>query len=418
MSGGHLLPLADARAFVLSRVSRLPAVEVPVGSALGKVLAAPITSDCAVPPFDNSAMDGFAVRAEDVITASATSPIPLDVIATIAAGGQASCNVGAGETARIMTGAPMPPGADAVVMVERTCPAGDATVHVLGAVSPGTAIRLAATDVAVGDLVLDAGAELGPAHLSLLATVGQASVEAIRRPLVGVLSTGDELVPPGLPLGQGQIYDSNRVGLLAQLHDSGFETADLGCVPDDPAAIEVALREGVARCDAVLSSGGVSMGDYDHVKVVLDQIGDMRWMQIAIKPAKPFAFGLVDGTPVFGLPGNPVSSMVSFELLARPALRRMAGHAVLERPMVRAQAEHDFERRPDGKIHFARAVVTWDDDGQAWVRSAGGQASYQLTAMAAANALAEVADGDGARAGERLPCWLLGPPTRGVSVAA
>jgi molybdopterin molybdotransferase len=229
------------------------------------------------------------------------------------------------------------------------------------------------------------------------------------RPRVGVLSTGDELVDGGGPLAPGQIRDSNRATLLALVAQSGCMAVDLGLIRDDEAAITAAITEGAATCDAVLTSGGVSMGDIDLVKVVLDRLGDMRWMQIAIRPAKPFAFGVVGerATPVFGLPGNPVSSMVSYELLARPALRRLAGRADLQRPLVPAVADEAMRRKPDGKVHYARVRAARDADGVLRVRSAGGQGSHHLTAMARAQALAVLPDGDGVEAGGAVRVLLL-----------
>ena len=246
-----------------------------------------------------------------------------------------------------------------------------------------------------------------PGHLGVLASVGVERVVVHRRPRVGVLSTGDELVVSG-PLARGQIRDSNRPTLLALVREAGFEAIDLGVAADDEASITSALEHAVASCDAVLTSGGVSMGDLDFVKVVLDRIGDMRWMQIAIKPAKPFAFGTVGPTPVFGLPGNPVSSMVSFELFARPALRQMAGRRDLDRLVVPAVAVDGLRRTPDGKTHFARVVATQVDDGSWTVRSAGGQGSHQLAAMAAANALAILPDGEGVAPRGVVRTMLLG----------
>jgi molybdopterin molybdotransferase len=246
---------------------------------------------------------------------------------------------------------------------------------------------------------------LTPGHLGVLASVGVDRIAVHRRPRVGVLSTGDELVTSG-PLGRGQIRDSNRPTLLALVREAGFEAVDLGVAADDEVSVTSAIERAVASCDAVLTSGGVSMGDLDYVKVVLDRIGDMRWMQIAIKPAKPFAFGLVGEVPVFGLPGNPVSSMVSFELLARPALRRMAGHTELHRLSIDAVAPDGLRRSVDGKIHLARVVAR--QQGGTWVvRSAGGQGSHQLAAMAAANALAVLPDGDGIEPGGSVPVLLL-----------
>jgi molybdenum cofactor synthesis domain-containing protein len=239
--------------------------------------------------------------------------------------------------------------------------------------------------------------------------------------VVGVFSTGDELVDPGQPLGPGQIRDSNRLTLLALLRTSGCEGVDLGRVADDEDAIAAAVTAAVDRCDAVVTSGGVSMGDFDYVKVVLDRLGDMRWMQVAVKPAKPLAFGTVGRpgggertgpVPVFGLPGNPVSSLVSFELFARPALRRMAGRAdaELDRPLVTAVAPEGLRRRPDGKTHLTRVVCRWDGDAGGYVvASAGGQGSHQLHATARANALAVLPDGPAVEPGGRVDVLLLDP---------
>jgi molybdenum cofactor synthesis domain-containing protein len=395
-----VIPLTEARAYVLAGCARLEEVEVPFIDALGCVAAERVTSTEALPPFANTAMDGYAVRAAD----TAAAPVELDVVGFIAAGSPGDVPVGPGQAARIMTGAPMPAGADAVVLVERTRTEGDvATIEIT--VEPGTSVRGVGEDVRPGDVVVAAGVILTPGYLGVLASVGVDRVAVHRRPRVGVLSTGDELVTGG-PLGRGQIRDSNRPTLLALVREAGFEAVDLGVVADDEASVTAALRDAVASSDAVLTSGGVSMGDLDYIKVVLDRIGDMRWMQIAIKPAKPFAFGTVGDVPVFGLPGNPVSSMVSFELFARPALRRMAGHAELHRPVVPAVAPDGLRRRPDGKVHFVRVVAS--RDGDRWtVRSAGGQGSHQLAAMAAANALAVVVDGDGVPPGGSVPVMLL-----------
>ena len=234
-------------------------------------------------------------------------------------------------------------------MVERTAAEGD-RVEVQTEVEAGNHIRRSGEDVQPGDVVIDAGTMVTPAHLGVLLSVGCTSVSVVPRPRVGVISTGDELVADGSPLRPGQIVDSNRPTLLALVEAAGFTAVDRGLVADDEDAIDVALRSAAAECDAVVTTGGVSMGDFDYVKVVLDRIGDMRWMQVAIKPAKPLAFGTIDGTPVFGLPGNPVSSMVSFELFARPALRRMMGHPEPDARVVDAVADEPLRppaRRQD-----------------------------------------------------------------------
>ena len=406
-----LLPLDEARAHVLARVAPLDVVSVPLSEALDLVAAAPVAALEAIPPFANSAMDGFAVRAADLAGASEGSPVELPVAHTQAAGAPPTVALQPQQAIRIMTGAVVPEGADAVVMVERTHPAGDGNVAFLFAPVAGDNIRLAGSDVAAGDVVVEAGTLLGPAHIGIVASAGRAEIEVVRRPRVGVLSTGDELVPPGPPLTGGQIRDSNRPALLATLARIGCEPVDLGTALDDEAAIEAGLRRGAETCDAVLTSGGVSVGDFDWVKVVLDRIGDMRWMQIAIRPAKPFAFGTIAtdegrSVPVFGLPGNPVSSLVSFALLARPALRRMAGITPEVPPPGCAELDGDLPRRPDGKVHFVRVATGWRD-GRMVARSAGGQGSHQMVAMAAADALAVLPDGDGLRSGSPVELVVL-----------
>ncbi len=406
-----MISLAEARAYVLDRCSLLAGRKVPLGGAAGCVTAEPVVAAEAVPPFANSAMDGFAVRAADTAGAAEDRPVRLVVVATVAAGAPATTPVGAGQAVRIMTGAPMPPGADAVVLVERSRPVGD-EVDLTLEVAPGTSVREAGGDVRPGDEVLAAGVVLGPAHLGVLASLGLDRVMVVGRPVVGVLSTGDELVPRGRPLGPGQIRDSNRAMLLALVAAGGGTAVDLGWVPDDEAALEAALVDGARRCDALVTSGGVSMGDFDVVKVVLDRIAEMRWMQIAIKPAKPFAFGLLGRAsdaahvPVFGLPGNPVSSLVSFELLARPALRRMAGHHHLDRPAVTAVADAPLDRRPDGKAHYVR-VRTGFDGERFHARPVAAQGSHQLAATAGADGLAVLPDGHGIPAGGTVEVLLL-----------
>ncbi|HTT87387.1 MAG TPA: gephyrin-like molybdotransferase Glp, partial [Acidimicrobiales bacterium] len=278
---------------------------------------------------------------------------------------------------------------------------------------PGDFVRLPGQDVDVGTVVADVGSELTPALVGVLAAQGVTSVLVHPRPTVGVLSTGDELVSDGGPLSPGKIRDANRHTLLALVRREGLRGVDLGIVGDDDAAIVEALTRGATTCTAVVTSGGVSVGDLDVVRVVLEKLSDgtMRWMQVAIRPAKPLAFGLLagSGTPIFGLPGNPVSAMVSFELFVRPALRRLAGHATVDRPVVPALAEHDIHRHPDGKLHLLRALLTLDAEGVWLVRTTDGQESHQLHSMAAANALALVPDGPGVSAGDRVDVVLLAP---------
>lgn len=412
-----MIPLGEARRHVLDRVPRREPVDTPVGDALGLVLAEAVRATEAVPPFANTAMDGFAVRATDTVGA----PVELEIVETIAAGHAPEVTVGPGRASRIFTGAPIPEGADAVVMVEKTEAVDDHTVRVDIEVPVGNHVRPAGDDLSIGQTVFEPGVVLTPGHLGVLNSVGVERVQAYPRLTVGVVSTGDELVEGAVELRPGQIRDSNRRTLLALAGQAGCDVVDLGIAPDTEEAITAAIRRGVDECDVVLTSGGVSMGDIDLVKVILDRIGDMRWMQIAIKPAKPFAFGLVPdeagrGVPVFGFPGNPVSSMVSFELLGRPALRQAMGHADLDRPMVKAVADGDLGRRSDAKTHFARVVASYGDDGRVHVTSSGGQGSHQLGAMAAANALAVLPDGDGVQPGDDVDVLLLGELSGGGSL--
>ena len=409
-----MLSLDDAWDHVRSRLPRLADVPLPLDQSVGLVLADAVTASAPVPSFANSAVDGYAVRRADVDGAPHGGVgLVLNVVAESAAGTAVAASVGPGQAVRIMTGAPVPIGADAVVMVEDTERLGGELdgVRITRPDAAGDHIRPVGDDIEPGDVVAAAGVLLTPAHVGLLSTVGRAAVSVVRRPVVGVISTGDELVPVGAELGAGQIYDSNRPQLLAAVEAAGFIPMDLGHVADDETAIETVLFEGAAECDVLLTSGGVSMGDYDLVKVVLDRVGDMRWMQVAIKPAKPFAFGLLPGpagpVPVFGLPGNPVSSLVSFELFARPGIRTMAAHPRPHRRRVAAMAGADLHRRQDGKTHFVRVVVTGDQDGSLVVVPTSGQGSHQLTGLAGADGLAVLPDGDGVPAGGRVVVMLL-----------
>jgi len=378
-----LVPLEDAQRLVLERCQPLTRRAVALKDALGCVLAEPVTARTSVPPFANSAMDGYAVHAAD----TANAPVELEVIETIAAGAQPTQRVAAGQASRIMTGAPVPDGADAIVMVELTTGSPtSATVTVNEAVPVGNHIRHVGEDVAAGDEVFDAGTVLTPGHLGVLASLGVDAPMARPRARVGVLSTGDELV-------NGAIHDSNRPALLAACARSNFEPVDLGIVGDDGDALTKAIEHGAATTDVLLTTGGVSAGDFDYVKRILD-----TQLQVAIRPAKPLAFGLVQQTPVFGLPGNPVSSMVSFELFARPAIRKLMGFAPeqLHRERYTAIADAPMKRHPDGKTHFIRVTARYDDaDGRWHAQPAGGQGSHQLLGLARADALAILPDGVG-----------------------
>ena len=399
-----MIPLDEAQRIVLDACPPLAPVVVDLADAVGLVLAADVVADEQVPPFDNSAVDGYAVVAADV----AVAPVTLEIVDEVAAGAASTTTLQRGQAIRIMTGAPVPQGADAVVMVEHAELVDDRTVRLDATASSGAAVRLAGSDVEVGDHVVPAGTVVSAAVLGTLASVNARRVRAHPRPRVAVLATGDELVSDGGPLAPGQIRETNLRMLVVLLEQAGCDVTNVGVVADDEAVLETTLRAGASEHDVIVTSGGVSMGDYDVVKAVLGRIADMRWMQIAIKPAKPFAFGLLDGVPVFGLPGNPVSALVSFELLARPALRRMMGMQRLMRPSVIAISDDGVERRQDGKVHFQRVVGAFEDDGRYHVTNVGGQASHQLAATAMATALAVVPDGDGLPAGSEVAALVLG----------
>lgn len=408
-----MIPLASATERILSAVGRLHPRAIPLDDALGCVTSVPLSATEMVPPFANTAMDGFALRAADTVGA-AGAPARLAVVATLPAGADPQgLYIGPGQAIRIMTGAPIPDGADAVVMVERTSsPDGGATVEVGVEVERGSHIRAAGDDLVPGQEVFPAFTVLTPAHLGVLASLGMRKVPVFPRARVAVLSTGDELVDGPGDLRPGQIRDSNRHALMALVRDAGCEPVDLGVVDDDPVRLRRVLDDALGVADAVITSGGVSMGDFDEVKSVLADLGGGAdvWMQVAVKPAKPLAFVMVGDKPIFGLPGNPASSMVSFELFARPALRRMMGHPEPKRSRVLAVADEGLPRRPDGKLHLVRVVATFAGDGRCHVRSSGPQGSNLLHSMALANGLAFVPDGDGIAAGGDVPVLLLAHP--------
>ena len=401
-----MIALEDAQRTVLSQCPPLRPVSVALADAVGRVLAADAVADEDVPPFDNSAVDGYAVLSSDI----ASAPAELRVVDEVAAGAASSVRLEAGQAIRIMTGAPMPDGADAVVMIEHSEILGDEAVRLDPPGAPlaaGTAVRSAGSDVRVGDIVAPAGTVVTPAVVGTLASVNARRLDLYPAVRVAVMSTGDELVSDGGELGPGQIRESNLLMLEALLIDTGCQVMNFGVIRDDETAVEAALDDAVDGKDAIITSGGVSMGEYDVVKAVLGRIAEMDWMQIAIRPAKPFAFGRLGGVPIFGLPGNPVSALVSFELMARPCLRRMMGFSKLARTSVVAITDEAIVRRPDGKVHFDRVYGTFADDGRYHVRSVGAQGSHQLAATALADALAVVPDGDGLGAGDEVAVLLL-----------
>ena len=403
-----MIPVAEARRFILSACRALTPKRVTISDALGLVLAETVRAAEAVPPFTNSAMDGYALRSVDTVCC----PARLRVVGSVMAGDDASTFVSVGESVRIMTGAPLPTGADAVCMIERTRVEADgSTISIEESVDPGTNVRNVGEDIAAGAEVFKLGTHLRPAHLGVLSSIGVEYLLVHPTPMVGVLSTGDELVTTAAPLTVGKIRDANRPALLAQLESDGFGVVDLGITSDDEVSLAALLEDAASQCDVIVTSGGVSVGDRDAVKLVLDTLsgGTMRSMQVAIKPAKPLAFGVLEagGTPVFGLPGNPVSALVSYELFVMPALRLMGGSTVLDRPRLAAVAEVDIPRPRDGKLHLLRVTAHADSDGILRVEMSGGQGSHMLRVMAQSNALALLPDGDGIGAGEPVDIILL-----------
>jgi molybdenum cofactor synthesis domain-containing protein len=375
----------------------------------GRVVAQDVVATEFIPPFDNTAVDGFAVRAQDVTNAG----IELEVLGVIGAGHVASYEIGAGQAARIMTGAPMPQGADAVVMIEDATVLSANRVQINKPARVGEAIRKIGEDVRAGDVVFKTGALINAAGIGVLAGINARKVMSYPKLRVAMLSTGDELVIDGSELKPGQIRESNLTMLSAMIAATGCEVINLGIIEDDEQKLEATLRDVAQRCDAIVTSGGVGQGDFDVVKIVLSRIAEMQWMQMAIKPAKPFAFGKLATSdarviPIFGLPGNPVSSMISFELLARPALRKMMGHTKnLMRPTVRAIVDAPMKRKQDGKIHFMRVFGEFGDDGRLHVRDTGPQGSHQLASTALANGLALVPDGQGLAIGAEVEVMML-----------
>jgi molybdopterin molybdotransferase len=392
-----MIPVADARARILADVAgATPEETLPVARALGRVLARDVRAPFDVPPADNSAVDGYAVQGTDLVPGGRAR---LRVVADLPAGAVYEGRVGPGQTLRIMTGAPMPQGADTVVPQELSESAGD-WVH-LRAVEPGANVRARGEDVRTGAVVLQAGAVLRPQELGLLASLGFADIRAHRRPRVALLSTGDEVVEPGRPRRPGQIYDANRFSLGGMVEGAGADPIDLGIVPDVREVVRERLLHAADAADVVLTSGGVSVGDYDFVKSVLDEVGSMDFWQVAMQPGRPFAVGRIGKTRFYGLPGNPVASVLCFHLFVRPALWKLGGRTRLEPECVTATAAEPM-RKKAGRREFKRGVLRFTDRGYE-VSTTGPQGSGILSSMVAANCLIilEEARGD-VMPGERV----------------
>ena len=382
--------VADHLSDVLSAVRPLTPLDVQLLDAHGCVLAEDVVAPWPLPQFDNSAMDGYAVRAEDVRDAADDNPVELPVVADIAAGETQVAAIGPGLAARIMTGAPVPVGADAIVPVEHS-DGGEARVRITAGAPVGRHLRKIGEDVQEGDTVLSAGTFLGAAQVGLLAAVGKDRVKVRPRPRVVVISTGSELVEPGLPLALGQITDSNSFTLTAAAREAGAVAYRVAPVADDETTLLSLIEDQLVRADLVVTSGGISAGAYDVVKQVLSDLGTVRFDKVAMQPGMPQGFGTVgdDETPIFTLPGNPVSAFVSFEVFVRPAIRKMLGVSRLHRPSVKAILQATL-RSPEGKRQFARARWQPAPDGSYLVTPLGGQASHMVADLAYANALVVV----------------------------
>ncbi len=384
----------------------LPGEAVPLSQAYGRVLAADIFSDTDLPPFANSAVDGYAVRQADTRSASETHPVTLRVTQTIPAGYAPRPPVAPGEAARIFTGAPLPEAADALVMVEDTDSQGEESVQVRAPASADF-IRAAGSDLPCGARALIAGTALDAAAIGLLAALNHTAVFCPRRPRVALLTTGDEIIPLGdTMLTPGQIRDANGPALAAAVYEAGGVVSVAAHARDTAGEVRAALTAARADCDVLLASGGVSVGGYDVVKEVVESEGKLNFWRIAIKPGKPLAFGSLSDTLFFGLPGNPVSSLVTFELFVRPLLRRLAGHRELTRPLVSVRLAAALPHTP-GRREFARARVCWGNDGYQ-ATPMGAQGSHRLASLAGANALLVAHEGHGDyAAGDTLPAMLL-----------
>ncbi|HEY9900752.1 MAG TPA: gephyrin-like molybdotransferase Glp [Pantanalinema sp.] len=400
-----MIPVEEARRLILSTVSPMPGVRTPLLQALGRVLAEPVDSPHAHPPFDNSAMDGYAVRAEDLALASPHAPVRLSVRSEVAAGWTEPPELAPVTACRIMTGAIMPSGADAVVKVEETRESDGHVTFARGA-RVGQNVRLRGEDLTAGARVLEPGTLLNAARIGLLAGVGRSHVEVHPAVRVAIVATGDELVEPGSELAPGQIYGSNAYALAGMVLEAGAVPVLMGIARDDRQAT-LELVERALSCDVVITSGGVSVGAFDHVGETFSRLGSVHFDRVAQQPGKPFTYATLAGKPAFGLPGNPVSAMVAFEYYVRPALLRMMAHPRPDRPTVRSVLTERCSKSP-GRTAFLRAVVRREADGYRATLT-GPQGSGRMTSMAAANALLVIpAESAAAEAGEAFETLLLG----------
>lgn len=400
-----MISVDEALNRILSHIQPLGLEKVSILDALGRVIGEDIDAKRNIPPLDNSGMDGYALRSEDVQGASQESPVRLEVIEDLPAGFISNKTIERGKAIRIMTGAPIPKGADTVIPVEET-ERGDGFVLILKAIGPGENIRKSGEDVKKGERVISHGAILRPAEVGMLASLGRSFVSVYQKPLVAILCTGDELVDVDGELNEVRIISSNSYTLSAQVKSCGAIPIQLGIAKDCKEEIAEKLRQGL-RADVLISSAGVSVGDYDFVKDVMKDVGmEMLFWKVAMRPGQPLAFGKIGNKPVFGLPGNPVSSMVSFEQFVRPSLLKMMGHKNLFRPVVEAVIKEELKKAV-GRRYFIRGSVSIER-GQYVVTTTGEQGSGILKSMVRANGLIIIPeDLERVRAGEKVKVQLL-----------
>lgn len=416
MTQSEYLTVADALTAVLDGFSVLEAESVPLTQLLGRILAEEVVAADDMPPFANSAMDGYAFRAEDVQSASKSHPVTLKVVGDVAAGAVLEVEAAAGTAVRIMTGAPVPDGYDAVIPVEDTNEAwrGEErplpqTIDIYRAVNPRDYIRFPGEDIKKGQLILSPGHQIRPQEIGVLASLGVTSALVVRQPRVGILATGDELIRIDQPLTPGKIRNSNGYAQTAQVQSLGGIPIALGVARDSEKSVRQKLQKGIdEQVDLFISSAGVSVGAYDVVKAVLETEGNVGFWRVRMRPGKPLAFGTYKGVPYLGLPGNPVSAMVSFERFARPAILKMAGHTQLEKPQIRVEVKESIES--DGRESYIRAVVEKTAVGYQ-ATTTGGQGSHMMTSLTKANALLIIPEGQKrVREGEELSAWMLDWP--------
>lgn len=411
----NLMVLEDAQAIMLERVAPMPVVDVPLHLAAGLPVARDLATDIDLSPFANSAMDGYAIQARDLVDASAATPVELSVIGHEAAGHVFSGAVEQGCAVRIMTGAPLPAGADTVVKYEIVeVASGDGNegsrVRFTAPARVGDNVREAGLEARAGDVVMHAGEVLAPAGCGLLASAGVTSVPVHRAPVVGVLSIGTELVAPNEVPGRGQIRDANSSALLASVVAAGGEPRFYGIAGDSEDEISSVMLSAAAECDIVISSGGASAGDYDYVTRLVKREGEVLFDRVSMRPGKAITFGVIRDTPYLGLSGNPAAACVGFEMLARPVIRKMRGYGAAPRPVQRARVAHDVAKT-QARRFYDRAVLSRDEGGELVVAAAKSQNSALLGTLQNANCLLMVPDGnDGYSAGDMVPCVRIDLP--------